>query len=319
LFFIIFIHHLLAIHYIKRKDIDRAKYDGCVHYAHNHLVYAYSWYLDNVTNGQWDVLVEDDYVSVMPLPWNDKLLGIKQVYQPFLSQQLGVFSVKPITIGRIQIFMAAIPSEFKRITIALNEQNKISHTVLDFEIKQKLNLVLNLNQNYEDLEAGYSNNLKRKLKTVANANLTLTTDIKPEVLVEMIKKYHIDKKNGIPDALYHTALRIIYNSLHRGIGMLSGVRNEKGDLIAAAFFIYSKDRIINLLNVSTAEGKEKNGMSLIFDMLIRSFAQKPIYLDFEGSSIPGIAEFYKRFGPQEVYYSIIEQNTLPWWLKWWKK
>jgi hypothetical protein len=56
----------------------------------NGIVYAYSWYLDIVSPG-WDALVKDDYKSVMPLTWRKKY-GIKYLYQPFFTQQLGVFS-----------------------------------------------------------------------------------------------------------------------------------------------------------------------------------------------------------------------------------
>lgn len=305
----------MEIRYIKREDIDRAKYDGCVHYAMNHLVYGYSWYLDNVADGQWDVLVEDDYESVMPLPWNEKLLGYKQIYQPMLTQQLGIFSVNPLTPRRIQKFLEAIPKEYRRINISLNEKIRFEDGALDYKATKKPNLLLDLSRGYEEVAKGYNQNLKRKLKANPERTLTLTSDVKPEVLVEMTRHYHKEKGTKIPDALYHTALRVIYNALHRGIGFMSGMRNENGEIIAAACFIFSRDRVINLMNVSNEEGRATHAMAHIFDMLIRSFAGKPILLDFEGSSVEGIAQFYRSFGSTEVSYTSISKNELPWWLK----
>ena len=39
----------------------------------------------------WDALVEDDYVSVMPLPYRKKM-GVTYIFPPTMTQQLGVFS-----------------------------------------------------------------------------------------------------------------------------------------------------------------------------------------------------------------------------------
>jgi hypothetical protein len=79
----------------KNKTIDRKKWDDCIANSHNSLLYAYAWYLDIVAEN-WDAIVLGDYDAVMPLPYNRKLFGLKQVYQPFFAQQLGVFSVIPV-------------------------------------------------------------------------------------------------------------------------------------------------------------------------------------------------------------------------------
>jgi hypothetical protein len=84
------------ITYLTHKEIDFEKYDRCIDLSLNGIVYAYSWYLDMVTD-DWDILVEDDYKSVMPLPKRKKF-GIHYIYQPFFVQQLGVFSVVPVTV-----------------------------------------------------------------------------------------------------------------------------------------------------------------------------------------------------------------------------
>jgi hypothetical protein len=49
--------------------------------------------------------------------------------------------------------------------------------------------------------------------------------------------------------------------------------------------------------------------------LIKEFAGQPIILDFEGSDIPGIAQFNKSFGAEKEFYFKIKINRLPWWLK----
>ena len=69
----------MEVRFVEHKDIDRPRWDGCVHYANNSLVYAYSWYLDNVSGEEWDALVEGDYESVMPLIPNHKIWGVPRL------------------------------------------------------------------------------------------------------------------------------------------------------------------------------------------------------------------------------------------------
>ena len=69
----------MKITYVKRDDIDTAKWDSCIARSVNGIVYAYSWYLDIVAEN-WDALIGDDYQAVFPLPHNVKY-GISYIYQ----------------------------------------------------------------------------------------------------------------------------------------------------------------------------------------------------------------------------------------------
>jgi len=83
------------IHYVKREDLEVTKYNDCIENSIQSRIYAFSWYLDIVADN-WDVLVEDDYTAVMPVPWKQKYF-IKYVTQPFFCQQLGVFATHKIS------------------------------------------------------------------------------------------------------------------------------------------------------------------------------------------------------------------------------
>lgn len=78
------------ITYLTHNQIDKQRWDDCIKQSPNGNVYALSWYLD-IVHPRWEALVEDDYVSVMPLTGNRKC-GISYPFQPFFVQQLGVFS-----------------------------------------------------------------------------------------------------------------------------------------------------------------------------------------------------------------------------------
>ena len=77
-----------------------------------------------------------------------------------------------------------------------------------------------------------------------------------------------------------------------------GAYNEKQELCAAVFWMSNGARFINLLNVSTNSGRESGAMHYLVDLFIRSNCGKPMFIDFEGSSIETIARFYQSFGAE---------------------
>jgi hypothetical protein len=161
--------------------------------------------------------------------------------------------------------------------------------------------------------------VKRNLKKASKENLYLTGNLKPETFVEAVKKAQIAKGIKHPEALYHTGHRIIWNCLHRGKGVITAAFNTDKELCAAIFFMFDGRAIINLLNVSTAVGKDVGAMAYLLDATIKREAEGVKYIDFEGSSVPGIARFYESFGAENVPYYQLKQNQLPWWAKWRKK
>jgi hypothetical protein len=307
----------MNIKLLTREEIDKAKWNSCVHFSPNSLIYAYTWYLDNVCE-TWSGLVEGDYESVFPLVWNNKLLGFKRLYQPYLCQQLGLFSINALSEKRINAFIGAIPEDFRFIDINLNDSN-ILKKIDGFTVCEKPNYLLSLYPSYDKIFEGYHSNLKRNLKKANNLHLYATTDIKPEVFIEAVKDHHKNKGNVIPSAIYHTALRIIYNCQHRGLGTLMAVYNENQELCSAVFWMNNGARFINLLNVTTEKGRENGSMHFLIDIFIQSNSGKTMFIDFEGSSIESIARFYKSFGAESSPFLNIRRNNLPWWLKLFKK
>ncbi|MEA3446653.1 MAG: hypothetical protein U9R19_18205, partial [Bacteroidota bacterium] len=98
----------MAIRFLIHKQIDKRKWNQCIKSSVNGIVYAYSWYLDIVSEN-WEALVEDDYKSVMPLTINEKY-GISYLRQPIFTQQLGVFSSQRLDSNLVKTFIKSIPS-----------------------------------------------------------------------------------------------------------------------------------------------------------------------------------------------------------------
>ena len=112
-----------SIVYIKNIDINKHKWDACITNAGNGLIYAYSFYLDEMAKN-WDALVMNDYEAVMPVTWNKKY-GIYYLYQPFLCASLGVFG-NNLTSKIVHSFFKKIPAHFKYWDIYLNAADNFS-------------------------------------------------------------------------------------------------------------------------------------------------------------------------------------------------
>lgn len=308
----------MEIRLLTREEIEPRKWDGCVYYALNSRSYAYTWYLDNVCE-DWCGLVEGEYESVFPLVWNTKLLGYKQLYQPLLAQQLGLYSMHVCSPTRLQRFLEAIPSDIRYMNIQLNFSNTALPTLPDFKSTLRPNYILNLARPYEEIREGYSSNLRRNLKKAQEQQLYYSTDLSPETFVDYVRQFHTEERNGVPEALYHTALRVIYNAMHRGQGAIFAVFDEARNFCAGAFILFDGTRLVNLINVSSTRGRELNAMAFLFDALIKTNAHQLKIFDFEGSTIEGVARFYQSFGAVNEPYPALSYNRLPIWLRWAKK
>jgi len=296
----------MEIKLLKREEIDDKRWNGCVHFALSATPYAYSWFLDNVCE-DWLGLVVGNYKVVMPIVLGKKY-GITYNYQPFFTQQLGVYSDIPLSKETITAFFNEIPEEVRYVEMALNESNfspDVGKSV------KRVNHLLRLDADYELIRSKFSGNIIKHLKKAEKNRLTLNYQITPEQFVDFYKVHTAPKIKGFTDKHYYMMLRLIYKSLHYQMGILVGVQNENNELIAANFLIHHPQRIINLMPTSNEEGLKKGAMSFLLNDIISKNSNQHKYLDFEGSSIPGVAKYFKAFGSDEVTFYHVKMNLLP--------
>jgi len=275
------------IRYISHNDIDTERWDGAVASSCYEAPYGYSWYLDLAAEN-WDALVEEDYRSVMPLPWKKKYM-ITCLYQPLNTQQLGIFSPVPSSPDLAQAFLEKMPNRFLLADICFNQTNNRISEIIPAE--KRANFEICLEKNYQSLCQEYHTNTRRNLAKATQAGLRAG---QAEVDQFLALKATCDP---LP------ARRSKYERLHK---MLTGLVNSAhgtisaawaGDtLVAAVFWLFSNTRIIYLLPVSEKAGREHRAMFLLVDKMIREQSGSKKILDFEGSNIPSIARFFEGFG-----------------------
>lgn len=266
----------MEIRCIEREEIDKLKWDSCVHYANDGNVFGYTWYLDQF-NKEWMGLVEGDYESVFPLIWKTDRLGTRGLYQPELLLQTGLYSIHVSSTKRIDAFLQAIPKEFRFADIHLKVRIPPEDN-LGFKTAYLDNHFLLLNQPYEGLEDAFDASIKDQIDQAEKISLRPVSDLKPERLAEFYKEHTRERKNI--EFNFHAVQRLMWNALHRGIGFASGVEDADKKLLAVDFFIYSHGKVTSILPAVSKAGMEKGALTFLYSMMLRKNANSPLILDF---------------------------------------
>jgi len=295
----------MKISYLKQDEIDIKKWDNCIAGSINGIVYAYSWYLD-VVSEKWEALVLGDYETVMPLTYNKKF-GISYLYQPAFTQQLGVFSSQNLSEEIVFRFIKSIPKKYSFVEICLNKFNLISQ-VNGIRVKQKITYELELIQDYESLFRRYKKNTIRNIRKAIQNKITIVPGLKPNDVLNLIDSSR--NKQGHTEKDLATIRRLIAGAGRKKSGQLYGAYTDKNDLCAAGFFVHSNKKVCFILSVASDEAKESGAMFLLIDEFIKQYASRNMILDFEGSNIESIARFYAGFGAKPSNYPAIKINKL---------
>ena len=293
------------IQYFEHKKIDKRKWDATIAECGN--IYAYSWYLDIVHPG-WDALVEDDYQVVMPLTGGKKF-GVNYLFQPYFVQQLGVFSKAPMSDEKTEAFLKAIPAKYRFAEIRLNESNAFDKDMQGIEYHS--NVILDLNQEYEAIRANYHTNTKRNLAKAENNNLQLVNTVIPYHVVALFTDNRGALLDKWGDAEYARLTSLAATAVNRKAAFILGVTEKSvGQLLCAAIFMKTNERITFLFSGLTEEGKQRQAMTYLLDQVIQQYAHQPITFDFEGSDDENLSRFYLGFGGREVKYPGYTFNRL---------
>lgn len=295
------------IRQLNNSEIDKKKWDDCVHESFNGMIYAYSWYLDIVAE-DWQALIEDDYERIFPLIAGYKW-KIHYLYQPVFTQQLGIISRKILTEEVVISFLNAIPGKFKFAEINLNTLNKIESG--NFKILRWQNFELDLINSYENLYRSYSTNLKRNLKKATTAGLTISKNAKPDEIIDLFRLNRGKKIKFLKEDHYLKLKRLSYLGIYKGLISVYGVYSNHNHLVAGGIFARSNNKMIFLFSGLSEEGKEMHAVAFLLDSFIKEHAQHPLTFDFEGSNDPNLARFYQSFGSSLCMYPHIKFNRLP--------
>ena len=304
----------MSIRLIPKEELERDRWNGCVHYAINSNIFGYKWYLDTIAK-DWDALVEGNYESIMPLIYQEKK-GKKRMHRPALIREAGIYSVHVLSPLRIKNFLAAIPVAYESIDIHFNSGTSvISPETLNR--RELINFQLPLSEPYEQIAGNYSSSILRKLDMAQQAQLR-PISLKPERIAAFYRTHQ--PHTAETEKSFHGLQRIMYNALHRGWGFGTGIANVKGEVLSADFFLYSHGRVMSLAAASSEEGIAKGAHELLLDMHIRNHAGKPIIFDLNSTyQTKHYQNLVEGFGAQKTSFFALEKKLKQeraWWQFW---
>jgi hypothetical protein len=286
---------------LNRKDIDEQKWNALIHSSVQSLPYALTWYLDAVAPN-WSALVLGNYEAVFPLPWLRRL-GVKCIYQPYYCQQLGVFSKTTPDSHLLRLFLDAL-QQFAYVNINLNPTTQ---AIADaHSLKSKKNLLLSLHTDYNTLRKAYSENHRRNIAKAEKNGLQFLQDIGQKQFQDFYLKNIDRQKENFKQQHEKVFKALCKAAVANNSARIFAAALPDGTISTAVMLLLHGNRAINIINVSSAEGKKNGSAHFLFNRLIGTLAATSpgTLLDFEGSSIPGIARFYEGFGAQpEVFYN----------------
>ncbi|PJJ76410.1 acetyltransferase (GNAT) family protein [Thermoflavifilum aggregans] len=295
-------------------DINPRLWDACICQASNSRSYAYFHYL-NAMADRWKALVTDDYQLVMPLPFKQKW-GIHYVYRPPFTQQLGIFANNSLCDESVrkECYEKALQL-FPYLHYSIDAGSLIS--LPNLQATAQPNYVLDLSQPYEIICSQYHPSLIRSLKKARHAGLQL----QETSLEQAIEWYYAWYHRRIPELKKKDYHRILHASQHTAYYQIHAhqVIDQSGKPLAIAVWLCTSRRRIAILNGCHDKGRRLNAMHFLFDEIIRQSCHTSCMLDFEGSTLPGVARFIRSFGASTETYFTLHANRLPIPFRWMKK
>jgi hypothetical protein len=292
--------------YLKNHEIDRELWDACIKASPSSKPYSYSWYLD-IMAPDWEALIDDDYDSVFPVPARERF-GIKYIATPIFLQQLGTFSPDKSAEAATAEFLDYMPEFYRLIDLAVGHKTDYP----GFKITERSNYELVLDRPYEKLYENFSSDCRRNINLASKKRVNLTSDIRPDELVNLFITTTGSKVKGVKPRDYERLTKLMRYCTGAGKGKISGVRDSSGNLIYGLFFIAVSGSVTLLFTVNSDKSRERRIGYYAVNEIIRENAGTGITLDFAGSSIPSIASFMESFGSTNHPYYRIFRNSLPW-------
>lgn len=298
----------MAVFYIAQKDIDYNRWDHCISKSLNSEIYGYSWFLD-ATAGTWDAIIEDDYRSVMPLVFSNKLF-YKKIYNHTLIKQLGVFSTMPLKGDKIKIFQEAIPKEFKKVNICFNQQN--TQAIREPHFNRRTGYDIDLITQYEKIARSYSMKVKKALEFSRKIRLAVMKNI---TIFELDLLLHERPVREPEDRIITPLLRILTKLIGLSKAEITGIYGPENRLYSIACFISSSRNVTLLYAKTLPVGVANNANYMIIDNFLSTYCGRNVTLRLEHIDSNWNDELYTSFGAIRTHRYCYCRNNLPWPIK----
>jgi hypothetical protein len=294
---------MAEIRYIRGHELDRKRWDLVVRQDPNGNLFGSSAYLDMMTDG-WDAIICGDYEALLPLPVRYRW-GYQYVHTiPFC----GPFAIYGPAASYINInaMLDAIPLRFIRCDVNLWTAVPIRS---DWEAQSRTNYLLDLSSEYAVIRSRYSASSRNLLNRGLPEGFSIVKDHPIPDQLKMAVKFGGLGKMKVRDT--DGFVRLCQKLCDTGETSSLAIVSSDGRMLAGGIFLRSQHQIHYLSGWSSRLGRSMNAARFIIDHVIREYTGQSFILDFEGSDIPGVAQFFSSFGAVAHKYQFLRRDKLP--------
>lgn len=257
-------------------------------------LYSHLEYLNAVTQENWEALIWGDYEFCLPVYIKKKWGFFSYISMPPFCQQ---FQTNHIPNNVWEAMIAYLAKS--NIAIDIRHSNISRHCN---QIKTNYRLVKG-NRSYENLSSNYSSRLQRNLSKsdqpiidIGNIDLAYTFFR----TIPLFEKLVLSKYQKAFEAM----------SRLENFHVIVAKDQSSHQIVGALGYLVCRNTAYIIFPYQTTIGKKQNAMTTLIDHIIRDSSIEIV--DFEGSSIDSIAQYYAQFGAESIPYSSYKYRISNW-------
>lgn len=289
--------------YFKHQEIDQQAWDDCIDNSQSGNLFCCSWYL-NIIHPGWDALIRiqgDQYTAVIPLLGKKKFNILDFHQSPPLAQSLGPV----VRDGFNPPHYESVNTELIRKYVLLHypASDMLFARQISPNPEIRVNFILSLNKPYHEIYKNYRRDRTYRLRQAKASDLKIRKTSESHNLLNLYSHEVAPKlQGGVNYDSIQKIKEVADFVLETKKGFILEAVARDNISVSAALFILHKDRIVYYKAATNLIGRQTNANTLILDYVIHKFSENKLVLDFEGSTHPGIADYFTSFGASTEHY-----------------
>lgn len=274
-------------------QIDIQKWEALVSqqtdYSYHASVAFLSWLESPI-----DFVVLGDYDGGMVLPVKKKW-GIEVVYTPFFlpfSRWMG----KGVTFEELFVFLQ---KEVQELNFLLHFPGELPFPTRCYQVWAN---------------KGYKTQTQRSLKKAERHGFEWMTNPDLMTCARFVTKELLQKDIKLSPNEGEKLIQILVGLQKKGKLHTLALQQE-GQLVACQFFIEQNKRFYYLKGAAQAEAMKNGAMYYLMHRQLTLIQEKGGTLDFGGSHLEGIRQFYLNLGGEDRYYFHVQWTKAPFWYR----
>ncbi len=308
---------------LERHQINDEIWNAFIASSPQAAPYGCTWYLDVVWPG-WKAIVvteKDQILAALPFSLSKKH-GITYVFNPKFSQYVGLFfgtiEKKNATLTfalkkrLVKAVVEALPSEVKVFNVKFSPEfdYPLPFHWAGYELNTRYSYWLDNQADKQVLFKNFEERTRTYINKAVKTGLVVSSVEDIDAIVALT-----NERNTYP--LDEVLLKKLWAALHQQKkGTALEVRGADGRLHAGLIYQQFQHKIIHLFSAFDAELGNQGGMSLAIWKSIETAGPEVKIIDFEGSMLEPVENFFRGFGTRPVPYLQIKKNSFPKPVRW---